>query len=150
MTLVSLVMIGGNYFFPWTGVHEILGASLFVLWGVHIALNGPLVRHDFERRISSVPHYANGGKLRHPRMRNIFDDKRHYAFAAPLCIFGNRLRFKLCTHSASACKPLVLFVYVAAHRTARRNDCPADSGKAQAAVSRAAKGRWRYSTIGAI
>ena len=40
MTLVSLVMIGGNYFFPWTGVHEILGASLFVLWGVHIALNG--------------------------------------------------------------------------------------------------------------
>lgn len=39
MTLVSLVMIGGNYFFPWTGVHEILGVSLFVLWGTHVALN---------------------------------------------------------------------------------------------------------------
>lgn len=39
MTLVSLMMIGGNYFFPWTGVHEILGVSLFVLWGAHIALN---------------------------------------------------------------------------------------------------------------
>ncbi len=39
MTLISLVMIGGNYFFPWTGVHEILGVSLFVLWGAHIALN---------------------------------------------------------------------------------------------------------------
>ena len=39
MTLVSLLMIGGNYFFPWTGVHEILGVSLFVLWATHIALN---------------------------------------------------------------------------------------------------------------
>ena len=39
MTLVSLVMIGGNYFFPWTGVHEILGVALFVLWGAHIVLN---------------------------------------------------------------------------------------------------------------
>ena len=39
MALVSLVMIGGNYFFPWTGIHEILGVSLFVLWGTHVALN---------------------------------------------------------------------------------------------------------------
>lgn len=40
MTLISLVMIGGNYFFAWAGVHEILGVALFVLWGVHVSLNG--------------------------------------------------------------------------------------------------------------
>ena len=39
MTVFSLVLMGGNYFFPWTGVHEVLGAVLFVLWGVHVALN---------------------------------------------------------------------------------------------------------------
>ena len=39
MTLISLMLIGGNYFFPWTGVHEILGVSLLVLWGAHIVLN---------------------------------------------------------------------------------------------------------------
>ena len=39
MTLISLMLIGGNYFFPWTGVHEILGVSLFVFWGTHVALN---------------------------------------------------------------------------------------------------------------
>ena len=40
MTLISLVMIGGNYFFAWAGVHEILGVALFVLLGVHVSLNG--------------------------------------------------------------------------------------------------------------
>lgn len=39
MTLISLMLIGGNYFFPWTGVHEILGVLLFVFWGMHVALN---------------------------------------------------------------------------------------------------------------
>ncbi|MGP1458427.1 MAG: DUF4405 domain-containing protein [Treponema sp.] len=39
MTLISLMLIGGNYFFPWTGVHEILGVSLLVLWVAHVALN---------------------------------------------------------------------------------------------------------------
>jgi holliday junction ATP-dependent DNA helicase ruvA len=39
MTLISLMLIGGNYFFPWTGVHEILGVSLFMFWGMHVALN---------------------------------------------------------------------------------------------------------------
>lgn len=39
MTILSLMLIGGNYFFPWTGVHEILGVSLFVLWAMHIILN---------------------------------------------------------------------------------------------------------------
>ena len=39
MTLVSIVLMGGNYLFPADIVHEILGVGLFVLWGVHIFLN---------------------------------------------------------------------------------------------------------------
>ena len=39
MTLVSIVLMGGNYLFPADIVHEILGVALFVLWGVHIFLN---------------------------------------------------------------------------------------------------------------
>ena len=39
MTLVSIVLMGGNYLFPADIVHEILGMGLFVLWGVHIFLN---------------------------------------------------------------------------------------------------------------
>ena len=31
--------MGGNFLFPAEIVHEILGVGLFVLWGVHIALN---------------------------------------------------------------------------------------------------------------
>lgn len=39
MTLVSIVLMGGNYLFPADIVHEILGMGLFVLWSVHIFLN---------------------------------------------------------------------------------------------------------------
>ena len=39
MTLVSIVLMGGNFLFPADIVHEILGVGLFVLWGVHIFLN---------------------------------------------------------------------------------------------------------------
>ena len=39
MTILSIVLMGGNYLFPADIVHEILGVALFVLWGVHIALN---------------------------------------------------------------------------------------------------------------
>ena len=39
MTLVSIVLMGGNYLFPADIVHEILGVGLFVLWSVHIFLN---------------------------------------------------------------------------------------------------------------
>lgn len=39
MTLVSIVLMGGNFLFPAEIVHEIMGVGLFVLWGVHIALN---------------------------------------------------------------------------------------------------------------
>ena len=39
MTIISIILMGGNYLFPADIVHEILGVGLFVLWGVHIALN---------------------------------------------------------------------------------------------------------------
>ena len=39
MTLVSIVLMGGNFLFPAEIVHEILGVGLFVLWGVHIFLS---------------------------------------------------------------------------------------------------------------
>ena len=39
MTLVSIVLMGGNFLFPAEIIHEILGVVLFVLWTVHIALN---------------------------------------------------------------------------------------------------------------
>ena len=39
MTILSIILMGGNFLFPADLVHEILGTGLFVLWGVHIALN---------------------------------------------------------------------------------------------------------------
>ena len=39
MTILSIILMGGNYLFPADLVHEILGVALFVLWGLHIALN---------------------------------------------------------------------------------------------------------------
>lgn len=39
MTILSVILMGGNFLFPADIVHEILGVGLFVLWGVHIALN---------------------------------------------------------------------------------------------------------------
>ncbi len=39
MTILSLLLMGGNYLFPTDIVHEILGAALFILWAVHITLN---------------------------------------------------------------------------------------------------------------
>ena len=39
MTLVSIVLMGGNYLFPADIVHEILGVALFVLWAIDIFFN---------------------------------------------------------------------------------------------------------------
>ena len=39
MTILSIILMGGNYLFPADFVHEILGVALFVLWAVHITLN---------------------------------------------------------------------------------------------------------------
>ena len=39
MTILSIILMGGNYLFPADLIHEILGVGLFVLWGLHIALH---------------------------------------------------------------------------------------------------------------
>ena len=39
MTVLSIILMGGNHLFPADIVHEILGVGLFVLWAVHIVLN---------------------------------------------------------------------------------------------------------------
>ncbi len=44
MTVATLVLMGGNYFFESTAVHEILGVVLFVLWAVHVVLNRAWVK----------------------------------------------------------------------------------------------------------
>ena len=43
MTLVSIVLMGGNFLFPAEIVHEILGVGLFILWSVNIFFEPPLV-----------------------------------------------------------------------------------------------------------
>ena len=39
MTILSIILMGGNFLFPAEIVHEILGVALFVLWAIHIILN---------------------------------------------------------------------------------------------------------------
>ena len=39
MTILSIILMGGNYLFQADIVHEILGVGLFVLWALHIILN---------------------------------------------------------------------------------------------------------------
>ena len=39
MTVLSIILMGGNYLFPADIVHEILGLALFLLWALHITLN---------------------------------------------------------------------------------------------------------------
>ena len=39
MTILSVILKGGNFLFPAENVHEILGVALFVLWAMHIFLN---------------------------------------------------------------------------------------------------------------
>ena len=39
MTILSVILMGGNFLFPAEIVHEILGLALFLLWAVHISLN---------------------------------------------------------------------------------------------------------------
>ena len=39
MTILSVILMGGNFLFPAEIVHEILGLALFLLWAFHISLN---------------------------------------------------------------------------------------------------------------
>ena len=87
MTVATLVLMGGNYFFESTAVHEILGVVLLVLWAVHITLNrrfflsfvvqGPLQR---------IPHLAGGRELRNPFVRDFLDGERNYALEPCVCL----------------------------------------------------------------
>ena len=47
LTILSLLLMGGNMFLPWVPAHEVIGVALMVVWGVHIYLN-------FQRFLSLV------------------------------------------------------------------------------------------------
>ena len=53
MTILSLILMGGVYFFSWDGLHEILGVVLLVLWGVHIFLNYRWYKSVFKGKYNS-------------------------------------------------------------------------------------------------
>jgi hypothetical protein len=44
LTILSLVLMGGNMFFPWAPAHEIIGVLLIAVWAVHVYAN----RHWFK------------------------------------------------------------------------------------------------------
>ena len=39
LTILSLVLMGGNMFFPWAPAHEIIGVLLIVVWALHVYAN---------------------------------------------------------------------------------------------------------------
>ena len=39
LTILSLVLMGGNMFFPWAPAHEIIGVLLIAVWAVHVYAN---------------------------------------------------------------------------------------------------------------
>ena len=39
LTVLSLVLMGGNMFFPWSPAHEIIGVALIAVWAAHIYSN---------------------------------------------------------------------------------------------------------------
>jgi hypothetical protein len=50
MTVLSVILMGGNYLFPADIVHEILGLALFLLWAVHISFNRRWYGAIFKRK----------------------------------------------------------------------------------------------------
>ena len=39
LTILSLLLMGGNMFFPWALAHEIIGVLLIAVWAVHVYAN---------------------------------------------------------------------------------------------------------------
>ena len=150
MTIFFARVNGRKLFFPVDGRTRGFGRGAFRVVGRACRAEPPLVRITCKRRIPSVQNRAGGRKLRNSCVRSLFDDKRHYDFAARFCVLGNQRRRQFCTEGAHACKPLVFFVYVAAHRTARRHDQPEDSGKIEADYSRKSSGRRTKSRRSAV
>ena len=50
LTILSLVLMGGNMFLPWAPAHEIIGVALIVVWGVHIYANRRWFKATFRGR----------------------------------------------------------------------------------------------------
>ena len=50
LTILSLVLMGGNMFLPWAPAHEIIGVALMVVWGVHIYANRRWFKATFRGR----------------------------------------------------------------------------------------------------
>lgn len=53
MAALSLVLMGGNYFFANGAVHEILGIVLFILWALHVWLNRGFYKSLFKGRYNA-------------------------------------------------------------------------------------------------
>ena len=139
MTILSILLMGGNFLFPAEIVHEILGTGLFVLWSVHIFLNrrwyASIAQASksitstnandrraygaiFKGKIQSLSRNADFQQLRHFNLHNFFDDKRNHSFKSAFYFFEYSERSWVCQNRAFACKPLVLSFYVAAYRNA--------------------------------
>ena len=50
LTILSLVLMGGNMFLPWAPAHEVIGVALIVVWGVHIYANRRWFKATFRGR----------------------------------------------------------------------------------------------------
>ena len=50
LTILSLVLMGGNMFLPWAPAHEIIGVTLMVVWGAHIYANRRWFKATFRGR----------------------------------------------------------------------------------------------------
>ena len=80
MTVATLVLMGGNYFFESTAVHEILGVVLLVLWAVHITLNRRFFPFAVQGPLQRIPHFAGGRELRDSFVCDFPDGEWHHAF----------------------------------------------------------------------
>ncbi len=77
MTVATLVLMGGNYFFESTAVHEILGVVLLVLWAVHITLNRRFFLSLFKGRYNAFRILQ---AVVDPFVRDFLDGEWHHAF----------------------------------------------------------------------
>ena len=50
LTILSLLLMGGNMFLPWAPAHEVIGVALMVVWGVHIYANRRWFKATFRGR----------------------------------------------------------------------------------------------------
>ena len=72
---------------------------------------------------SSLPRNADCHKLLHFALHNLSDDKRNHSFKSSFYFFEYSERSWVCQNRPSACQPLVLSFYVAAHWAACGDDC---------------------------